>query len=61
MNEALANLYARTGEDRYLKLAERFNHMAVLAPGLAAARHADRAARQHADSQVHRHGAANTS
>jgi len=26
MNEALANLYARTGDDRYLKLAERYSY-----------------------------------
>ncbi len=30
MNEALANLYALTGEARYLRLAFRFNHMEVI-------------------------------
>ena len=56
MNEALANLYARTGDLKYLKLAERFNHKAVLGPA-AERRHADRIAREHPDSQVHRHRA----
>jgi len=32
MNEALANLYALTGEQKYLEIAERFNHRAVLEP-----------------------------
>jgi Beta-L-arabinofuranosidase, GH127 len=32
MNEVLANLYAITGEAKYLKIAQRFNHLAVLAP-----------------------------
>lgn len=32
MNEALANLFAITGEERYLRIAERFNHLAVLQP-----------------------------
>lgn len=32
MNEALANLYALTGEEKYLRIAERFNHLAVLKP-----------------------------
>lgn len=32
MNEALANLYALTGESKYLAIAERFNHRAVLEP-----------------------------
>ncbi|WP_347244424.1 beta-L-arabinofuranosidase domain-containing protein [Thermogutta sp.] len=32
MNEALANLYALTGENKYLQIAERFNHLAVLKP-----------------------------
>ncbi len=30
MNEAMANLYALTGEERYLQLARRFYHRAVL-------------------------------
>lgn len=32
MNEVLADLYALTGEARYLALAERFNHRALLDP-----------------------------
>jgi len=32
MNEALANLYALTGENKYLEIAERFNHRAVIEP-----------------------------
>lgn len=32
MNEALANLYALTGEAKYLQIAERFNHLAVMEP-----------------------------
>ncbi len=32
MNEALANLYALTGEKKYLEIAQRFNHLAVLEP-----------------------------
>jgi DUF1680 family protein/beta-glucanase (GH16 family) len=49
MNEALANLYARTGDARYLALAERFNHMAVL--GAAAARR-DNLTGLHANTQI---------
>jgi DUF1680 family protein len=30
MNEILANLYAVTGEDKYLQLSKRFNHHAIL-------------------------------
>lgn len=37
MNEVIADLYAITGEARYLALAERFNHRALLKP-LAAGR-----------------------
>lgn len=49
MNEALANLYARTGEERYLKLAERFNHNAVLGP---AAERRDTLTGLHANTQI---------
>ena len=49
MNEALANLYARTGDDRYLKLAERFNHMAVLGP---ASERRDTLTGLHANTQI---------
>jgi DUF1680 family protein len=34
INEAFANLYARTGDERYLKLSLRFNHRAVLGPAM---------------------------
>ena len=49
MNEALANLYARTGDAKYLKLAERFNHNAVLDP--ASERH-DTLTGLHANTQI---------
>ena len=49
MNEALANLYARTGDDRYLKLAQRFNHMAVLGP---ASQRRDTLTGLHANTQI---------
>ena len=32
MNEVLAELYARTGNEKYLKLSRRFHHKAVLEP-----------------------------
>jgi hypothetical protein len=32
MNDALAEIYAVTGDQKYLKLAQRFNHRAVLEP-----------------------------
>ena len=54
MNEALANLYAVTGDEKYLRSAQRFNHMAVLGPASQARGQAHRPARQHADPQVHR-------
>ena len=38
MNEMLANLYGLTGEEKYLKIAQRFNHHGRHRPGLAAAR-----------------------
>ena len=34
MNESLANLYALTGEDKYLAISKRFNHQAVIGPAL---------------------------
>jgi DUF1680 family protein len=49
MNEALANLYALTGDARYLKLADRFNHKAVLDP---AARRTDTLTGLHANTQI---------
>src|ERR1039457_3597824 len=32
MNECLANLYALTGEEKYLAISKRFNHQAVIGP-----------------------------
>lgn len=49
MNETLANLYALTGEDKYLKIAQRFNHMAVIGP---ASKREDRLTGLHANTQV---------
>jgi DUF1680 family protein len=49
INEALANLYARTGERNYLTLALRFNHAAVIGP---AALHLDLLDGLHANTQI---------
>lgn len=49
MNEVLANLYAVTGEEKYLKIAERFNHMAVIGP---ASRREDKLTGLHANTQI---------
>jgi uncharacterized protein len=49
MNEVLANLYALTREEKYLKMAQRFNHMAVIKP--AAARQ-DKLTGLHANTQI---------
>jgi len=49
MNEVLANLYALTGEPRYLKIAQRFNHMAVIGP---ASKREDRLTGLHANTQI---------
>ena len=49
MNEVLANLYGLTGEQKYLKIAHRFNHMAVIGP---ASRCEDRLTGLHANTQV---------
>lgn len=48
MNEALANLYALTGEKKYLAIAFRFNHHRVLDP---ASRREDRLTGLHANTQ----------
>jgi len=48
MNETLANLYALTGDQRYLKIALRFNHRAVIGP---ASRGEDRLTGLHANTQ----------
>ena len=49
INEALANLYALTGQPKYLKLAMRFNHQAVLVP---ASQRQDRLTGLHANTQI---------
>jgi DUF1680 family protein len=49
MNEALANLYARTGDTRYLKLALRFNHKRILDP---ASERRDTLTGLHANTQI---------
>jgi DUF1680 family protein/cyclophilin family peptidyl-prolyl cis-trans isomerase len=48
MNETLANLYALTGEEKYLKIAMRFNHQAVLGP---ASQKEDKLTGLHANTQ----------
>jgi uncharacterized protein len=49
MNESLAELYALTGDEKYLGLARRFYHRAVLDP---LARREDRLAGLHANTQI---------
>ncbi|HEY7090914.1 MAG TPA: beta-L-arabinofuranosidase domain-containing protein, partial [Tepidisphaeraceae bacterium] len=49
MNEALANLYALTGDEKYLKISERFNHAAVIGP---ASNHVDNLTQLHANTQI---------
>ncbi len=49
INEALANLYALTGQPKYLQLAMRFNHRAVLGP---ASERQDRLTGLHANTQI---------
>ncbi len=49
LNETLADVAAITGEDRYLDLARRFNHHAILDPLVA---HEDRLNGLHANTQV---------
>jgi DUF1680 family protein len=51
MNECLANLYAVTGEEKYLRMSKRFNHQAVIGP---AARRLDKLTGLHANSQAWR-------
>lgn len=47
--EALANLHARTGDEKYLKLALRFNHMAVVGPLM---KNLDELDNLHANTQI---------
>lgn len=49
MNEVLANLYAMTGEEKYLKIAQRFNHMDVIGP---ASKREDKLTGLHANTQI---------
>jgi uncharacterized protein len=49
MNEALVELYARTGNEKYLKLSRRFHHKAVLDP---LTRSEDRLRGLHANTQI---------
>lgn len=49
MNETLADVYAITGDAKYLRLAQRFSHRAILAPLL---RHEDRLTGLHANTQI---------
>ncbi len=49
MNEVLADIYTITGDDKYLRLAQRFNHKAVLDP---LKRHEDQLTGKHANTQI---------
>lgn len=49
MNEVMADLYAITGDQKYLKTAQRFNHRSVFDPLV---RHEDRLTGLHANTQI---------
>ena len=49
LNEAFANVYALTGEPKYLELAKRFSHRTILEPLL---QHEDRLTGIHANTQI---------
>ncbi len=49
MNEVLADLYVITGDERFLRLAQRFNHKAVLDP---LTRQEDQLTGKHANTQI---------
>lgn len=49
LNETLADVYAITGEKKYLELAQRFNHRQILDPLL---RNEDRLTGMHANTQI---------
>ena len=49
MSEVLANLYALTGEEKYLRIAQRFNHLSVIGP---AERRVDALTGLHANTQI---------
>ena len=54
MNEVLADVFALTGDRKYLDLAQRFSHRALLEPLTRREDHAHRPPRQHADPEGHR-------
>ena len=49
MNEVLADIYALTGNDKFIELAKRFNHRAVLDPLI---NHQDKLTGLHANTQI---------
>jgi DUF1680 family protein len=49
MNEVLADIYTITGDQKYLRLAQRFHHQAVLDP---LQRHEDQLTGKHANTQI---------
>ena len=49
MNEVMADIYAITGDEKYLKTAERFNHRSVMDPLV---QHEDRLTGLHANTQI---------
>jgi len=49
INEVLADLYVISGDQKYLRLAQRFNHKALLDPLL---RHEDQLTGKHANTQI---------
>ena len=49
MNEVLADVFALTGDQKYLDLAERFSHRALLEPLM---RHEDTLTGLHANTQI---------
>ncbi len=49
INEVLADIYAITGEEKYLRLAQRFNHKALLDP---LKRREDQLTGKHANTQI---------
>jgi uncharacterized protein len=49
MCEALANLYAVTGDEKYLRMAQRFNHQAIIGP---ASNQEDKLTGLHANTQI---------
>ncbi len=49
MNESLAELYAMTGEEKYLRISLRFDHQAVIGP---ASRRIDNLTGLHANTQI---------